>query len=112
MRHNFAIVLAAAAMASGVAGSATAWDNRSDISVPLPNPPGQHGGLFAEPSTPADSLANLQESYDLSIMMLKKKMQRLTREDGGQLSAAHQASLQADLDRVNRRYHAGRFAQR
>jgi hypothetical protein len=56
------------------------------------------------------STANPQESYDQAIMTLKAKMERLTREDGGHLSAEHQASLQKELDDVNRRFHAGSFA--
>jgi hypothetical protein len=34
-------------------------------------------------------------------MMLKKKMDRQTREDGGKLTPEHAASLQAELDKVN-----------
>jgi hypothetical protein len=39
--------------------------------------------------------------YDAAIMMLKKKMDRQTREDGGKLTPEHAASLQAELDKVN-----------
>lgn len=39
--------------------------------------------------------------YDNAISMLKKKMDRLTREDGGKLTPEHAAGLQAELDKVN-----------
>ena len=39
--------------------------------------------------------------YDAAIMMLKKKMDRVTREDGGKLTPEHAAGLQAELDKVN-----------
>lgn len=43
----------------------------------------------------------LQQRYDIRMMVLKAKMEALTAEDGGQLSLAHQASLQRELDDVN-----------
>jgi len=38
--------------------------------------------------------------YEAAVMILKKK-DRLTREDGGKLTPEHAASLQAELDKVN-----------
>jgi hypothetical protein len=43
-----------------------------------------------------------QDRYDLRVMALKAKMQGLTAQDGGELSEAHKASLQHELDGVNR----------
>jgi hypothetical protein len=45
-----------------------------------------------------------QERYDIRLLALKTKMQRLAVQDGGQLSLKHQASLQRELDGVNRSF--------
>ena len=44
--------------------------------------------------------------YALELSMLRKKMLRMTQEDGGQLSAPHQAALQRELDAINKAYAA------
>jgi hypothetical protein len=59
------------------------------------------GGVIFGPVTP---IITLQRSYDLRMLRLKAKMQRLTAQDGGELSTAHEASLQKELDGVNRFY--------
>jgi hypothetical protein len=105
MRSYFGISIVAAIAAGAVATAAAAQSRGTDqVSQYMP-PPGQQGSILP---TPAEDLANLQQSYDTAIMMLKKKMDRLTREDGGQLSPAHQASLQQELDAVNRRFRLAR----
>ncbi|HLZ73887.1 hypothetical protein [Phenylobacterium sp.] len=43
----------------------------------------------------------LQQRYDIRVMALKAKLQALTAQDGGQLSLAHQTTLQQELDGVN-----------
>ena len=40
------------------------------------------------------------------VKQLKKKVDRVTAEDGGKLTAGHQASLQAELDALNRQFGA------
>ena len=45
-----------------------------------------------------------QERYAAKIVALRQKMQKLTQQDGGQLSAEHKASLQRELDGVNRSF--------
>jgi hypothetical protein len=104
MRRNFGVALGVAVAASILASAAIAGPAAPDQVSSLPSTPGAQASLFSDPATPAESAANLQDSYDHAIIMLKKKMDRLTREDGGQLSAAHQASLQKELDDVNRRF--------
>ena len=105
MASSLAIGLAA------LASSAMAQSKGADqVSNAFANPP---AAPVTADLSPAESDANLQANYDHAIVMLKKKMERLTREDGGQLSAAHQTSLQKELDGVNRRFrNAARFAQR
>src|SRR5689334_8653557 len=88
--------IALAALSTAAMGQSAGADQVST----MPSPPAQQGAF---PTSLGDRQANLQDSYDQEITMLKKKMDRLTREDGGQLSAAHQASLQKELDDVNRR---------
>jgi hypothetical protein len=107
-------LLIGSCMALGVAAFATAALAQSrgadQVSSYLPSPPVAQGSFLDDRATPAESRVNLQDSYDHAILMLKKKMDRLTREDGGQLSPAHQASLQKELDDVNRRFRlANRF---
>ncbi len=111
MQRNFAVFVAAGLATAALATAAMAGPQGADqVSTSFANPP---QAVIDGPLTPLDSDANLQASYDHNIMMLKKKMERLTREDGGQLSATHQASLQKELDDVNRHYRdAARFAQR
>jgi hypothetical protein len=111
MQRHFGILVVFGLAASALAGSATAQSRGADqVSSYLPSPPVAQSSFLDDRATPADSRVNLQDSYDHAITMLKKKMDRLTREDGGQLSAAHQASLQKELDDVNHRFRlANRF---
>jgi hypothetical protein len=88
-----------------VAQQQPAADHQADGALPNPSTDGS-----ADLAALGEGQLNLQENYDQAIMTLKQKMERLTREDGGQLSAAHQASLQKELDDVNRRFHVGPFA--
>jgi hypothetical protein len=105
MRLLIGVALGAAVAALSTA--AMAQSAGADQVSAMPSPPTQQGAL---PTSLGDRQANLQESYEQEIMMLKKKMERLTREDGGQLSAEHQVSLQKQLDDVNRRFRtASRF---
>jgi hypothetical protein len=45
-----------------------------------------------------------QERYAGRIMALKQKMQKLTAQDGGQLSDEHKAGLQRELDGLNKSF--------
>jgi hypothetical protein len=75
---------------------------------------GQMGGqmMNSQPSASAAVNGGLdgarfptpQERYAARIMALKQKMQKLTQQDGGQLSEAHRAALQRELDGVNRSF--------
>jgi hypothetical protein len=112
MRRSLVVAMAglaaAAFLATGAMAQPAPADGRAASSVPSNTPDDGAAELAALGERPAVSP---QESYDEAIMALKQKMERLTREDGGQLSAAHQASLQKELDEVNRRFHAGPSAQ-
>lgn len=108
--RNFCFAIAGGLAASALAMSAYAQSRGTDqVSSAMPPTPAQNGDALVGP---VDNQAHLQESYDLAVMMLKRKMERLAREDGGELSAAHQASLQKELDDVNRRFGAARLARR
>ena len=74
-------------------------------------------GAWAQTGTPAGVaykypnkvLQGLREhpeprGYEGQVLALKARMERLARKDGGHLTAEHQASLQRDLDRLNRDY--------
>ena len=50
------------------------------------------------------------EQFD--VMMLKKKVARVTREDGGKLTPEHAAALQSDLDKLNRQFGRNKVARR
>jgi hypothetical protein len=65
--------------------------------VPMPASNGAYN------SAHSDTVA---DKYDLAVMQLKKKVDRVTREDGGKLSAEHAVELQAQLDEVNRQFGA------
>ncbi|HLZ73889.1 hypothetical protein [Phenylobacterium sp.] len=45
-----------------------------------------------------------QERYAAKILALRQKMQKLTQQDGGRLSDEHKASLQRELDGVNKSF--------
>jgi hypothetical protein len=62
--------------------------------VSLPFGTGDDGAVFPSP----------QQRYAAKIMALKDKMQRLTVQDGGQLTPEHRASLQRELDGVNKSF--------
>jgi hypothetical protein len=75
---------------------------------------GMAGAGFRQPMQSADpqerfsegrlALPSAREVYARDLIRLKQKMQRLAAEDGGQLSPAHQAALQQELDAINRAY--------
>jgi hypothetical protein len=86
---SITVGLASAALAT-VAMAQQPLNEAGIIHQPVSTPPGVSG----------------ESSYDWHMTMLKRKMERLTREDGGQLSASHQANLQKELDALNLRYGA------
>lgn len=47
-----------------------------------------------------------QERYVEQLAKLRKKLLRATAEDGGQLSEAHRAAIQRELDSLNKAYAA------
>ncbi|MFL5295629.1 MAG: hypothetical protein ACJ798_04525 [Phenylobacterium sp.] len=87
----FALALAAGLGAAAAAAAQTSTP--SYMTTPLPQNTGEYNnGLnFAGPG----------DGYEFKLMMLKKKMDRITRQDGGQLTPEHEASLQAELDKLN-----------
>lgn len=99
--RTFTLALAAAATL-GLAGAAVAQSNNVTFapSTMQPAPAPQGAGDFNR----LDNPDTVTDHYDLAIMLLKKKMDRMTREDGGQLTPEHQAGLQAELDKVNLRF--------
>lgn len=80
------ILVLTATVTFGLAGAAQA--QRAGVGV--------DNGSFA-----GTDYADANAQYDHAIMMLKKKMERITREDGGKLTPEHAAGLQAELDKVN-----------
>jgi hypothetical protein len=88
----FALVLAAGLGAAAAAAAQAPSTPSSMTSPPPQNSREYSNGLnFAGPG----------DGYDFKMMMLKKKVDRITREDGGRLTPEHQASLQAELDKLN-----------
>ena len=68
---------------------------------------GAHGpGLNPYEPYALDHVETPQERYARELGRLRRKMLRITAEDGGQLSEAHKAALQAELDAINRTYAA------
>jgi hypothetical protein len=47
-----------------------------------------------------------QLRYQERLAMLRRRLVKATAEDGGQLSEAHKAALQQELDSINREYSA------
>ncbi|HEY0435565.1 MAG TPA: hypothetical protein VGC92_02925 [Phenylobacterium sp.] len=93
------ILALAAAAALTVAPAAFAQSvspTYSEMQAPLPQGSGAFVGSDLT-DTPADR-------YDFSVMMLKKKVDRVTREDGGALTPEHASALQKELDTLNRRF--------
>jgi hypothetical protein len=66
---------------------------------PMPQSTATYGGDFDAGRNPSQ-----QERYAEKIAALKAKMMKLTAADGGQLSAEHRASLQKELDSLNRQF--------
>ena len=46
------------------------------------------------------------QRYTGQLSILRRKLVRITADDGGQLSEAHKAALQQELDAINREYAA------
>jgi len=92
------LILLALAVGAGP-GAARAQMMGSGMMTPMPRTsPG-----YASQLNPAD-YPSRQERYEARIAALKARMQRLTAADGGQLTPEHQASLQKDLDTLNREF--------
>ena len=92
--------VAAGAMAPGAASAQmTGMGAMGQMMTPQPpvNAPfgtGEDGARFP----------TAQERYAAKIMALKQKMQKLTQQDGGQLTDEHKAALQRELDGVNKSF--------
>jgi hypothetical protein len=69
-------------------------------------------GTMAQPNTRLnDPFAHVeyqtaQQRYAEQLAALRKKLLRLKLADGGELSPAHQAALQQELDAINKTYAA------
>jgi hypothetical protein len=69
-------------------------------------------GTMASPNTRLnDPFAHVeyqtaQQRYAEQLSALRRKLLRMKTEDGGQLSLAHQAALQQELDAINKTYAA------
>lgn len=87
--------------ATAALGLATAAAAQQSVNGPnqMPNIPQGSGGSFG---------MNIHEGeasgYEAAVMRLKLKVDRVTHEDGGQLTSEHLASLQGELDALNRQY--------
>lgn len=92
MRTLIPALAATAALAA--ATTASAQFAPSTMQPPVPEAGGGSYGLNPHGDAWADN-------YDLAIMQLKKKKDRVTREDGGKLTPEHAAILQAELDKAN-----------
>lgn len=99
------VIAIAATAVLGLAPSALAQQSVNGPNQ-MPNIPQGSGGSFG-----MNVHDDASQGYDLAVMMLKKKVERVTREDGGKLTSDHLASLQAELDGLNHRFGA-RPAQR
>src|SRR5256885_740218 len=97
MRTFTLALVATAAMALATAAVAQQSVDGPNQQPNIPQGSGASYGMNVHENTPADR-------YDLAVMMLKKKVDRVTREDGGKLTADHQASLQAELDTLNHKF--------
>jgi hypothetical protein len=99
---TFSLILAAAAATA----SAAAAQMMGQMSGQM----GQMGAGSMMSSAPPNSgidearFPTAQQRYAAKIMALKQKMAKLTQQDGGQLSDAHKASLQRELDGVNKSF--------
>ncbi|MGZ6040103.1 MAG: hypothetical protein ACXWKR_15640 [Phenylobacterium sp.] len=58
----------------------------------------------ASPAFDGARFPTTQERYAAKITALRQKMQKLTQQDGGQLSEEHRAALQRELDGVNKSF--------
>jgi hypothetical protein len=70
---------------------------------PMMTPPPPVSAAYGTGADGAD-FPSAQQRYAARIMALKAKMQRLTAQDGGRLTPEHQASLQRELDGVNKSF--------
>lgn len=91
----FTLILTGGLMTAGMAVAQMSGQMMS------PTPPASttYGGDFDTSHFPSQ-----QERYAAKIAQLKTKMLRLTAADGGELTAEHKASLQKELDSLNRRF--------
>ena len=82
----------------GLAGAAQAQMGPM-MMTPMPQASAPYGGDFDAARYPSQ-----QERYAAKMAALKAKMLKLTAADGGQLSPEHRASLQKELDSLNRQF--------
>ncbi len=99
MRTFTVALLATAAM--GLATTALAQQMVNEPSHMQPAIPAPASGGFNAPGAP---IASLTDPYGFRMMILKRKADRMTREDGGRLTPEHQAGLQKELDALNHAY--------
>jgi hypothetical protein len=93
MRLSVLVLLAGGALLTASAAAA-------QMTMPmLSNMPRQatYGG-----DTVGVAPVSAQLRYQERLAMLRKKLLKVTAEDGGQLSEAHKAALQQELDSINR----------
>jgi hypothetical protein len=102
------IGMALGAALSALAPAAMAQSMQGDIASPPIYGMSGTGADWAPRSTCCDSPPT--NTYVGNLVQLKAQIERQTRRDGGHLTLAHEASLQKELDQINRRFHKGRFA--
>ena len=112
MRLAISTPVSAAILALATAAPGAAWAQMTMGPMGQMGAMGQGQMMTNQPSASAPfgggvdgaRLPTEQERYAARIMALKQKMQKLTAQDGGQLSEAHRAALQRELDGVNRSF--------
>jgi hypothetical protein len=105
MRTFTLALLATAAMGLATSAMAQQTVNGPNQQPNIPQGPGNGDRANYFPDT-------VQDRYDVAILLLKKKVDRVTREDGGKLTPEHAAALQSDLDKLNRRFGRNNVASR
>src|SRR5689334_17179279 len=100
-------VLLGVAMASGLAAGASAQDimvNQPSVYSTAEAPASMPGTGADMRTSPLDSNVGGLSGYEEQMLLLKRATERLTRQDGGQLTPKHAASLQRYQIFLNRQY--------
>ncbi len=70
----------------------------------MPMTPPMNTATYSGDFNTAPPMPSPQQRYNLRLLDLHNKIVRMTKADGGQLTDAHRADLQNELDALNRRF--------